>query len=194
MKWLKKYFFLAVALFFAALNFNFILKPLNLVTGGNQGLAILLSHVFKVGPSLIILVINTLMLILSYFTLDKKTTIGTVAATFMYPLYVKFTSYIPFFDLSETLMILWAVLAGVVCGVTGGVIYRLGFSSGGISVLNVVVNKYFKLKIAMVNFIINALIIVFGYFYFGLSKCIYSMIVITVGSYIIYKFLRKDNK
>ena len=194
MRWVKKYFFLAVALFFAALNFNFILKPLNLVTGGNQGLAILLNHVFKVSPSLIILIINVLMLILSYFTLSKRTTIGTIAATFMYPLFVKISSYIPFFELSDKLMVCWAVLAGIVCGITGGVIYRLGFSSGGISVLNVVVNKFFKVKIATVNFIVNASIIIFGYFYFGLMKCIYSMIVISVGSLIIYKFLHKNKE
>ena len=45
-----KYFLLLLALFIAALNFNLILKPLHLVTGGTQGLAIILNHLLKLKP------------------------------------------------------------------------------------------------------------------------------------------------
>ena len=45
-----RYFYLALALFFAAINFNFILKPLELVTGGTQGLALLIHSFTKVNP------------------------------------------------------------------------------------------------------------------------------------------------
>ena len=53
-----RYFYLALALFFAAINFNFILKPLELVTGGTQGLALLIHSFTKVNPSTLILIIN----------------------------------------------------------------------------------------------------------------------------------------
>ena len=55
---MKKYLFLFLWLFIAALNFNLILKQLNLVTGGTQGLTLLIKHIIDIRPSIIILVIK----------------------------------------------------------------------------------------------------------------------------------------
>ena len=63
---MKKYIILIISLFFAALNFNLFLKPLNLVTGGNQGVAIIIKHLTKLKPSFIILIINIIALIICY--------------------------------------------------------------------------------------------------------------------------------
>ena len=88
MKKIYKYLYLVIILLVAALNFNLFLKPLKLVTGGTQGLAIILNQIFNIKHSTIILFINILMLILSYLLLSKKATFGTVLATFFYPLFV----------------------------------------------------------------------------------------------------------
>ena len=94
---MKRYLLLLVALFFAALNFNVILKPLSLVTGGTQGVALLLNHLLQLSPALLILIINLITFITSYFTLSKTVTYGTMIASFAYPLFVKITSIIPTF-------------------------------------------------------------------------------------------------
>lgn len=187
---MKRYFLLALALLFAALNFNLILKPLELVTGGTQGLALLLHSVIKLNPSFIILTINVITLIISYFCLSKQTTYGTVAATFLYPFFVKITSFLPDFQFVYDYELLFAILAGIVCGVTGGYVYLLGFSSGGVSTVNLLVNKYLKIKVALSNFLINATIILFGCFIFGIKKGFYSIIVITISSILINLLLR----
>ena len=49
---MKKYIYLAILLLIAALNFNLILKPLELVTGGTQGLALLIYSLSKLKPSI----------------------------------------------------------------------------------------------------------------------------------------------
>ena len=183
---MKKYIFLSVALFIAAINFNLILKPLELVTGGTQGLALLINHLFKLKPSIIILIINIITLVLSYFFLDKSVTYGSLVATFLYPLFVRITSFIPDFTLVHEWEIVFVLIAGIVCGNTGGYIYKLGFSSGGISTVNLLVNKYLNIRVASSNFIINFLIIVGGCFFFGVKKALYSVLVILISSYIIY--------
>lgn len=189
MEKLRKYLLLLFLLFVAALNFNMILKPFNLTTGGNQGLAILLSHVFNLRPSFIILIINIIMLILSYFLLSKETTFGTVVATFVYPLLVRLTSFINFNI--NNYEIIFVIISGIICGVTCGYIYRLGFSQGGINILSVILKKYFKIKIYKTNFIINFIILCFGIYYFGFVKGFYSFIVIIINSYLINKILSK---
>ncbi len=193
LKNIKKNIFLLICLFFAALNFNLILKPLNLVTGGTQGLAIILTHLFKIKPSTIVLIINVIALIISFFLLTKDNTYSALVSTFAYPLFIKITSYIPELPLPSNLTVIFAIIAGVVCGITGGLIYKLGFSSGGITILNLIINKYLKIKIALINFVVNAIIIGLGYWSFGLKKALYSIIVIGIGSFIIYLILRKKS-
>lgn len=188
---MKRYFYLALVLLFAALNFNLILKPLELVTGGTQGLALLLHAITSLKPSVLILIINVITLIISYFCLSKETTYGTITATFLYPFFVKVTSFIPDFRMIYHYELLSAIVAGIVCGLTGGYVYLLGFSSGGISTVNLLMNKYTKIKVALSNFIINATIILFGCFIFGIRKGFYSIAVITISSLLMNLILRK---
>lgn len=173
---------------FASLNFNLILKPLKLVTGGTQGVALLINHITNIKPSTIILIMNITALILSYFLLSKKTTKGTVVASIIYPLFVRITNVFDPLDLNIYLLI---ILAGITCGITGGIIYKLGFSAGGISTLNLLINKYLKIKVSISNFIVNTIIILCGLYYFGILKCIYSIIIIAISSIIINIILRK---
>ena len=70
------------------------------------------------------------------------------------------------------------------------IIYKLNFSSGGITIINLVIEKYTKIKIALSNFIINSIIILFGIINFGIIKAIYSIIIISIGSYIIHIILK----
>lgn len=191
---MKKYGYLLVTLFLAAINFNFILKPLNLVTGGTQGLALLLHHILPFTPSTIILIINVIMLIISYFLLPKQTTYSAIIATFVYPFFVKITNFLPEIFFFTMPLLLSSIMAGIVCGITGGYIYKLGFSSGGLTIVNLLILKYCHIKIAIINFIINALIILFGCFLFGMKKAFYSIIVILIGSSIIHFILSTKNR
>ena len=159
-----RYFYLALALFFAAINFNFILKPLELVTGGTQGLALLIHSFTKVNPST------------------------------LYPLFVKLTSFIPVLEVVSSLEFVFVLIAGIICGITGGFIYKLGFSSGGTSTLNLLVSKYLKIRVALANFLINTCIIIGGMFVFGIKKGIYSVIVIVVSSFLINKIMGVSRK
>lgn len=191
MKKLKNITILLICLFFASLNFNLILKPLNLVTGGTQGLAILINHLINIKPSTIVLIINIITIIASYLFLTKENTYSALIATFAYPLFIRITSYIPLFNLSENLIFIWSILAGIICGITGGIIYLLEFSSGGISTVNLLINKFFHIKLSLSNFIVNSIIIILGYFHFGFIKAICSITVIIISSIIINIILKK---
>lgn len=182
MKKMQNYLLLTLCLFIAALNFNLILKPLELVTGGTQGFALLITSIIKIKPAVIILIINVMTLIISYFCLAKITTYGTLAASFIYPICVKLTSFIPTISFVAHHILLSSIIAGIICGLTGGYIYKLGFSAGGVSTINLIVNKYLKIRVAVSNLIINLLIIVLGCFIFGLTKGFYSVIVIIISS------------
>lgn len=185
MKKIKSYIILLLCLFLASLNFNLILKELNLVTGGTQGLAILLNYLVDLKPSLIIFLINTITLIISIFFLPVKNTSGALVSSLIYPLFIKLTSYIHPIPFLQDYKLIFVILSGIIFGITSGFIYKYNFSSGGLTIINLLIHKYFHIKISIINFIINSIIILFGYFYFGITKTLFSILVIIIGSIII---------
>ena len=107
---------------------------------------------------------------------------------------MKLTSFIPILEVVSSLEFVFVLIAGIICGITGGFIYKLGFSSGGTSTLNLLVSKYFKIRVALANFLINTCIIIGGMFVFGIKKGIYSVIVIVVSSFLINKIMGISRK
>ena len=179
---MKKYLKLLLILLIAAINFNIFLKPMKLVTGGTQGLAIIIHELIKMPHSTIVLIINLLMLILSYIFLKKETTLGTVIATISYPLFIKLTS---FFNLNISTNLLNVILTGIISGLTNGYIYKLGFTAGGINTIAPIINKYKNIKIGTINLIINIIILLIGCLQFGIKKLLYAIVVIIINSILI---------
>ena len=54
---MKKYLLLLFYLFIASLNLNLLLKPLNLITGGTQGLALTINYLTKINLSTLVFII-----------------------------------------------------------------------------------------------------------------------------------------
>ena len=190
---MKKYLKLLLILLIAAINFNIFLKPMKLVTGGTQGLAIIIHELIKMPHSTIVLIINLLMLILSYIFLKKETTLGTVLATISYPLFIKLTSFL---DLSISTNLLNVIITGIISGLTNGYIYKLGFTAGGINTIAPIINKYKNIKVGTINLIINIIILLIGCLQFGIKKLLYAIVVIIINSIIINlvmygKFLKR---
>ena len=190
---MKKYLKLLLILLIAAINFNIFLKPMKLVTGGTQGLAIIIHELIKMPHSTIVLIINLLMLILSYIFLKKETTLGTVLATISYPLFIKLTSFL---DLNISTNLLNVIITGIISGLTNGYIYKLGFTAGGINTIAPIINKYKNIKIGTINLIINIVILLIGCLQFGIKKLLYAIVVIIINSILINlvmygKFLKR---
>ena len=190
---MKKYLKLLLILLIAAINFNIFLKPMKLVTGGTQGLAIIIHELIKMPHSTIVLIINLLMLILSYIFLKKETTLGTVLATISYPLFIKLTNFL---DLNISTNLLNVIITGIISGLTNGYIYKLGFTAGGINTIAPIINKYKNIKVGTINLIINIIILLIGCLQFGIKKLLYAIVVIIINSILINlvmygKFLKR---
>lgn len=178
----KKYFLLLIILLIASINFNLFLKPLKLITGGTQGISIIINNIVNIRYSTIIFIINLFMLFLSFLFLKKETTISTIISTLLYPFFIHITSFLSF---SFKIEIINVIITGIISGITNGIIYKLNFSSGGINLLAPIINKYFSLKLGTINFIINAIIVILGYIIFGFKNLFYSLIVIILNSILI---------
>ena len=185
-----RYIILILCLFVSSIVFNVFLLPTKLVTGGINGVAILLHNFFDFTPSIVIFVISLAMLVLSFFFLGKEKTIGSIVATIVYPLFVSLTEpLVVRFHVDINEMFLLTLLIGILSGITNGLVYRVGFSNGGLNILNQILYKYCHVSYGKSSLIINGLIVFLGGIYFGANMVMYAIIVIYINSIIMDKVL-----
>ena len=183
---LGRYVILILCLFVSAIVFNLFLLPTNLVTGGANGVAILLHNFFDFRPSLVILILSLVMLVLSFLLLGKEKTIGSIVATIIYPIFVDITApLVVRYHVDTNEMLLLSIIIGVLSGITNGFVYRVGFSNGGLNILNQIFYKYFHISYGKSSFVINGIIVFLGGIYFGFNMVMYAIIVLYINSIIV---------
>lgn len=178
MSLLKRYIILIICLFISALYFNFFQYPNGIVTGGLGGLGVIINNWFSVEPSVIILTISVCLLVFDYIFIGKREASGAILATFIYPFFVKITSG---FNSFSTNLLITSIIIGILSGISTSIVYKIGFSNGGITILSELMAKYFNLRLSISSFIFNIIIILLG----GFGKIIYSVIILFIHCLII---------
>ena len=185
-----RYSVLIFSLFISSLVFNLLLYPTNLVTGGMNGVAIILNYIFDISPSLIILIGSIFLLGLSYLFLGLDQTGASLVATIIYPLFVSLTeplAKIIIIDTSDLILI--SLLVGILLGITNGLMYKVGFSNGGLNIISQIVYKYFHISLGKTTMTINFIIVLIGGFYFGFNMMLYAFIIIYISGVVIDKVI-----
>lgn len=183
-----RYVTLIVGLFLYALAYNLLLKPNNLVAGDVDGIA----NIFKsyINPNILIAILCVSLLLISFPLLGKKTTMGSVIGTILFPIFIFLTSNISsYIPLDSSDMLLVAIVAGVIRGIGYGLTFKMGFTTGGTDILNQIVAKYFHTSIGSAMIIVDGSITVIGGFVFGWTNMLYALIVLYILSIITDKIM-----
>lgn len=183
---------LGIGTFLLALAYNMYLKPYNIVTGGVSGLSIILQKIFSIDASIFIYLLNGILIVISLFTLGKKETSRQLLGTILYPLMITFT--VPLANYLNTILIIdnfliEILLASLIIGFAGGIIYKVGYSSGGNDIVVLIINKYFKIPIGKTTFITNLIIILLGGAIFGINNVLYAIIIVYLNGALVDKIL-----
>lgn len=165
-----------VGIFIVAVAFNVLVLPCSIVYGMG-GVGVILNKLVGIDPSLVILIGDIFLLILSYILLGKEKTRGSVIGSLLYPVFVKLTEgYSSFIDLGNADMLVLVLFGAVITGFGLGLIFKSGFTTGGTDILNQIVSKYFKISLGNSMIFTDGLIVVLGLFVFGWEKLMYSMV------------------
>ena len=182
--WYKIILF-TLAIFFASINFNLLLKPINMVAGGAGGLALILTNVFPISTSLLVAIIYVITVILSIIFLDKKALASIIYASILYPLFTYLTediSSIIHFNYNDIFLI--CITSGIVSGITNGISFRFGYAPGGLSVISPIFNKFFKVSVSTVNFVVNTIVVLLGAYYYGFNVLVYAIVLLYISSFV----------
>ena len=177
-----------IGILLRAVAFNLFFKPQNLVVSGVSGLSLVVNHFTQMDTSLFILVANVGLIILSIAALGWKSSFRTIIGSLAYTLFVYMTE-----DISTILNIqfqeylMYVIVGGVLYGVSAGLIYKTGYTSGGTDVLTMVLSKYGKKEVGKSQLVINTIIVMSGGLVFGITMVIYAVIANYIESILIDK-------
>ena len=87
---------------------------------------------------------------------------------------------------NELLIIL---VAGLIQGFAIGIIFKYGFTTGGLDTMTYLLNKYGHLSEGNSNIFIQTIVILLGGFTFGINKMIYALIILIIYSSLVDKIL-----
>ena len=183
---------LALGTFLLGVTYNMFLKPNNIVTGGVTGLSIICQRLFSIDANYFIYLFSIGLIIISFFTLGAKESSKHMLGTILYPLMISFTGPLANMlngSIVVNNFIIELIIIGLIMGLASGMIYKVGYSSGGGDIIVLIVNKYFKIPIGRANFISNLVIILFGAAIFGINNVIYATIIIYISSSLVDKIL-----
>jgi len=188
-----KFIVLLIGSFLLAINFNLILKPNNLATGGTSGIAIIVNKLLpNIKSSTFVLVSNIVLLIVSFFLLGPKKTGLYVLGSIAYPVMMSLTEglcvwLLDYIDLSDTLLLV--VASGAVYGTANGLLYKTGFGSGGADIIIQLITKYFKIPNGTASLIFNTCVLTTSGILFGVNKALLGILIIIINSTLINKIM-----
>ena len=168
-----------IGLFIISLTFNAILLPNSLVVGGATGIGLVLNKLFDINVNLFVFVSGIFLLVISFIFLGFKKTRRNIAGTFLYPIMLSVTlplanKLIPHLKFDD--FIILVVLGGSCLGLGYGLVYKAGYSTGGLDIVMQLLNKYLKLPEGKASKVANMSVVVLATPVLGLANAIYSAI------------------
>ncbi len=187
-----KYTLMMIGTFLLALCYNLFFLPNNLVIGGIAGLSLIFKDILNIPPQLFLYIASFSLIIVSFIFLGKEKTKNTIFGALLYPIFVSLTvnlannlsGYLVFDDFLMTV-----ILATLIYGVSNGIIFKTGFTTGGFDIIMQIISKYFKVPEDKALFMCNVIVILFGGLVFGLPKVIYAVIILYFGSQLINRIM-----
>ncbi|MFH0767899.1 MAG: YitT family protein [Bacillota bacterium] len=145
-----------------SLGFYFFLLPLNLVIGGVMGVSVLLRDMISI--SLFMYIANTILLLMGLLFLGKVFFVKTIYATLLSPTIIwvlELTIDKNFFmkHMTESPLLIGATFGGLLLGLGLGIVLRNNATTGGIDIIQNIMNKYLHIPFSLAMYITDGIII-----------------------------------
>ena len=128
--------------------------PYKVIMGGATGIGIVLSKILPMDTASIILIVNLLALLLGLFALGWRFVASTIASSLLYPFFLGLMQRIPGIDSLTT----DPFLAGGIMGISIGLVMRVGSSTGGTDVVNLVLHKWTHIPVSVAVYVTDFVI------------------------------------
>ena len=159
--------------------FSRILVPNNLTASGLGGLATVINHISGWNIQLLLLSLAAPIIIWAIIKYDRKQVFYASFCFFLFTALIGiFEKYVPVF---KTDSVIATVVAGVLTGLSTGIILRQGLSNGPEAIVALYLKEKQGLSIGNFFMILNSLIVFSSIIYGNITYIIYSLISIYIS-------------
>ena len=165
-----------------AIALNGILVPKQFVAAGVTGVALIIHYIFPLVPvAIAYLLINIPLFILGWINVGRRFFIYSIIGLLFFTAAVNWV-HVP---VNVEDKILSALLAGIIGGTGGGLIFRSYGSAGGTDILSIFLLTRFSISIGTTMLAFNFVVLMFAGIFFSLEMALYSLIFMYVNSKIV---------
>lgn len=172
-------------------GFYFFLLPNDLVTGGVSGIAVILNTL-GISPSLSILLMNIAFAILGLLTMGKNFFFKVILGSLVSPLVIFILEFLNIDQmlilnqLTESKLLISSLLGALGVGFGLGIVFRNGGSTGGIDILQNIMNKKHHLSYNVAFIFTDGIIVLIGLLFFrNIEHFLFSVGVVILSGLII---------
>lgn len=186
-----------IGCFIVSLSYNVFIADNKLVPGGVGGIAVIANNLFRIDNTITIILLNIILIILSFFLLGKEKTRKSLLGTILFPLFVKLTENVNIWlEIESSNLLLSVLIGGVLYGIGAGLVFKAGFTTGGTDILNQIISKYAKISIGKSMLYSDGTIVLSSGIFFGIDIMMYSIVLLYIISYISDRIILgiSDNK
>lgn len=134
--------------------------PHDIIMGGTTGIAIVVNRVFPAADTAVLVLIqNVILLLIGRIVLGRKFFLTTVASSLLYPLFLGVFQRIKGIDTLTDDPLLASLFAGVLMGLSLGLVMRVGSSTGGMDVVNLVFHKWLHVPVSILVWITDFIVV-----------------------------------
>ena len=165
--------------FVTAIGFNVFLNPNDIASGGVAGISVIIKHLLNIEPAITQWALNIPLFFLGLFVLGKLYGLRTVVGSFFLPLFIYFTKNVPPLTTNPLLA---SIYGGLVVGIGLGLVFKGNASTGGLSIIASIINKYTGFSMGKCQMLTDAFVVISASLVFTPDKVLYALISIFVTS------------
>ena len=182
---LRSGFFIVVGNALLAFLVAAFVIPHDIIMGGTTGIGLVLDGVLPIETAGIVLILNLILLLAGLLVLGKKFFLTTVASSVLYPVMLGFMQRIPGIGSLTDNELLAAIFAGVLMGLALGMVMRVGSSTGGVDILNLMLHKWFHLPVAVFVYLTDFAVVGGQSFFHKPEKLLYGIVVLVLETIVL---------
>ncbi|MGE5678216.1 MAG: YitT family protein [Pseudomonadota bacterium] len=174
------FFSLFLGALIGAYSFNNVLLPASLISGGLGGIATIIVRWYPLNIQLVLAVLCLPILVWAYITYGFRQIVYAFTCFTFFTVLIGFARLLPVLHIDAVLA---ALLSGVLFGISGGIVLRLGAANGPEALVGMYVKKRYGISIGVFFTVLNTAIVLSSLVLpdATLNSILYSMISIYVS-------------
>lgn len=157
----------------AAYSLDTFLIPNNILDGGVTGISIIVSKVFSIPLSLLVILINIPFVYIGYRNLGKSFLLRTIISMLTFAIALNF--FDSFHEVTDEIL-LATIFGGVLLGIGVGLVIRFGACVDGTESVALVISKKTSLSVGQIVMLFNFIIYSVAALTFGIDRALYSVL------------------